>query len=173
MTQDKLKQFQKKDKSILVSGNNLNKIHFMLYSKSAEYAIQTMIYLSENPSDKPVMIATIAESYNIPYNFLAKIVQTLVKRRLVVTKRGRNGGINLARKSNNIYLNEIVDAIDGPPPEKELCAIGLDLCDDETPCPLHNQWKPIRKSIRDMLTRESLEELAHRVINKRKIMHPD
>ena len=80
---------------------------------------------------------------------------------------------NLARKSNNIYLNEIVDAIDGPPPEKELCAIGLDLCDDETPCPLHNQWKPIRKSIRAMLTRESLEELAHRVINKRKIMHPD
>ena len=84
----------------------------MLYSKSAEYAIQALIYLSENQTDKPTMIASIAEAYNIPYQFLAKIVQTLVKRNLVVAKRGRNGGINLSRKPKYIYLTEIIDAID-------------------------------------------------------------
>ena len=85
----------------------------MLYTKSAEYAIQAMIYLSENQTDKPTMIATIAEAYNIPYQFLAKIVQNLVKRNLVVAKRGRNGGINLSRNPKYIYLTEIIDAIDG------------------------------------------------------------
>lgn len=140
----------------------------MLYSKSAEYAIQAMIYLSENQTDKPIMISSIAEAYNIPYQFLAKIVQTLVKRRLVVAKRGRNGGIFLGRDPKTIYLYEIVDAVDGPPPEKEKCAIGLDLCSDESPCPLHHKWKPIRGEIRDMLSAENLEELAHRVIEKRK-----
>ena len=70
------------------------------------------------------MISSIAEAYNIPYQFLAKIVQTLVKRNLVVAKRGRNGGINLRRKPKYIYFTEIIDAIDGPPPEKERCVIG-------------------------------------------------
>ena len=130
-----------------------------------------MIYLSENQTDKPTMIATIAEAYNIPYQFLAKIVQNLVKRNLVVAKRGRNGGINLSRNPKGIYLTEIIDAIDGPPPETEKCVIGLDLCSDEAPCPLHHKWKPIRTDIREMLSSENLEELAHRVIEKRKIMN--
>ena len=143
----------------------------MLYTKSAEYAIQAMIYLSENQTDKPTMIAAIAEAYNIPYQFLAKIVQNLVKRNLVVAKRGRNGGIILSRNPKYIYLTEIIDAIDVPHPEKERCVIGLDLCSDESPCPLHHKWKPIRTDIREMLGTENLEELAHRVIEKRKIMN--
>ena len=51
-----------------------NKINFWLYSKSAEYAIQAMIYLSEHSSDKPIMVSKIAVVYNIPYQFLAKIM---------------------------------------------------------------------------------------------------
>ena len=142
----------------------------MLYTKSAEYAIQAMIYLSENQTDKPTMISAIAEAYNIPYQFLAKIVQNLVKRNMVSEKRGRNGRINLSREPKYIYLTEIIDAIDGPPPEAEKCVIGMDLCSDETPCPLHHKWKPIREDVREMLAAENLEELANRVIVKRKLM---
>tara|TARA_B100001964_G_scaffold54487_1_gene61658 strand:- start:1133 stop:1594 length:462 start_codon:yes stop_codon:yes gene_type:complete len=147
-----------------------NKINFMLYSKSAEYAIQAMVYLAEAKSEKPVMTAKIAKDYNIPYQFLAKIVQTLVKHRLIKATRGRTGGINLYRDAENIYLYQIVDAIDGPPPEEDQCAIGLDLCSDDTPCPLHHTWKPIKESIRKMLAEENLEELAHRVVEKRRLM---
>ncbi len=142
----------------------------MLYSKSAEYAIQAMIYLTEKKSENPTMISEIAEAYNIPYQFLAKIMQTLVKQRLVKATRGRNGGVNLARPSKEIFLNEIVHAVDGPPPEKDPCVVGLDLCSDETPCPLHAQWKPIKFQIREMLASEPLDDLAKRVIEKRKIM---
>jgi Rrf2 family protein len=133
----------------------------MLYSKSAEYAIQAMIYLSENKSEKPIMISKIAASYDIPYQFLAKIVQTLVKQRLVKATRGRNGGINLGRPAHEI---------DGPPPEREQCVIGLDLCSDETPCPLHDKWKPIRYKIAEMLAGEHLDDLAERVTAKREKM---
>ena len=142
----------------------------MLYSKSSEYAIQAMVYLAEAKSEKPVMTAKIAKDYNIPYQFLAKIVQTLVKHRLIKATRGRTGGINLYQDAENIYLYQIVDAVDGPPPEEEQCVIGLDLCSDATPCPLHHTWKPIKESIRKMLADENLEELAHRVVEKRKLM---
>ena len=142
----------------------------MLYSKSAEYAIQAMVYLAEAKSEKPVMTAKIAKDYSIPYQFLAKIVQTLVKHRLIKAIRGRTGGINLYQDAENIYLYQIVDAVDGPPPEEDQCVIGLDLCSDDTPCPLHHTWKPIKENIRKMLTDENLEELAHRVVEKRKLM---
>jgi Rrf2 family protein len=139
----------------------------MLYSKSAEYAIQAMIYLAENKSDKPIMIREIATAYGIPSQFLSKIMQTLVKQRFIKATRGRKGGINLAKPAREIYLNQIVYAIDGIPPEQEQCVIGLDLCSDDTPCPLHEQWKPIRHQLRHMLELESLDGLAKRVMDKR------
>ena len=146
------------------------KSKIMLYSKSAEYAIQAMIYLAEYKSDKPVMTSKISHEYDIPHQFLAKIVQTLVKHRLIKATRGRTGGINLYRDAKDIYLDQIVDAIDGPPYEEERCAIGLNLCSDDVPCPIHHSWKPIKKSIRSMLSHENLEELAHRVTEKRNKM---
>jgi len=142
----------------------------MLYSKSAEYAIQAMIYLAEHKPEKPVMIRKIAESYNIPYQFLAKIMQVLVKNRLIVATRGRTGGVKLGMDPKNIYLNQIVYAIDGLPPDQEQCVVGLDLCTDDAPCPLHDEWKPIRQRLRDLLAGEPLDDLAQRVIEKRKKM---
>ncbi len=146
------------------------KSRFMLYSKSAEYAIQAMIYLAEHKPEKPVMIRKIAESHNIPYQFLAKIMQILVKNRLIVATRGRTGGVKLGMDPKNIYLNQIVYAIDGLPPDQEQCVVGLDLCTDDAPCPLHDEWKPIRQRLRDLLAGEPLDDLAQKVIEKRKKM---
>ena len=143
----------------------------MFYSKSAEYAIQAMIYLAENKPDKPVMIHKIAKEYGIPSQFLSKIMQILVKQKLIKATRGRNGGINLAKPATEIYLNDIVYAVDGLPPDREQCVVGLDLCSDDMPCPLHHQWKPIRDQLKQMLQSESLEHLAKRVIEKRRLMH--
>ncbi|NQU27665.1 MAG: Rrf2 family transcriptional regulator [Candidatus Marinimicrobia bacterium] len=143
----------------------------MLYSKSAEYAIQAMIYLAEKNSPKPVMISEIAKAYNIPQQFLAKITQILVRHHLLLTVRGRNGGVLLGRPASEIYINKVVQAVDGPPPEHEQCVIGLDACSDEQPCPMHPKWSVIREQIKDMLEAENLEHLAKRVIEKRLAMH--
>ena len=143
----------------------------MLYSKSAEYAIQAMIYLTENKSDSPTMIHKIASSYGIPSQFLSKIMQSLVKHRLIHATRGRTGGVTLAKSPEKIYLNDIVVCIDGPILENPQCVIGLNLCSDEVPCPLHDQWKPIKEKMRQMLENESLKHLADRVIAKREKMN--
>lgn len=139
----------------------------MLYSKSAEYAIQAMIYLAEKNDPNPVMVGEIAKAYSIPQQFLAKIAQSLVKQRLLTAVRWRNGGLRLARPANEIKLNQVVYAVDGPPPENEVCVIGLDYCSDDAPCPLHHYWKPIREQIRNLLEEENLQHLANKVIEKR------
>ncbi|MFQ6616344.1 MAG: RrF2 family transcriptional regulator [Fidelibacterota bacterium] len=142
----------------------------MLFSKSVEYAIQAMIYLTRKESDRPVMIREIAESYGIPQQFLSKIVQTLVKHRILRAVRGRKGGVNLARPPEEIFLPQIVQAIEGPPPEEDVCVFGLDLCSDAQPCPLHDRWKHIKEDIDEMLESPNLAELARRVEEKHAVM---
>jgi Rrf2 family protein len=90
---------------------------------------------------------------------------------LIHATRGRTGGVTLAKSPKKIYLNDIVVSIDGPILENPQCVIGLNLCSDEVPCPLHDQWKPIKEKMRQMLENESLKHLADRVIAKREKMN--
>ena len=122
-----------------------------------EYSIQALIYLAEKDSTDPTMVSEVAKAYNIPHQFLAKITQTLVKHRLLSAVRGRKGGVMLAKPAKEIFLPQIIQAIEGPEPEEEQCVFGLDLCTDIQPCPLHHKWKVIREEIRDMMQGENLD----------------
>jgi Rrf2 family protein len=139
----------------------------MLYSKSAEYAIQAMLYLAENEEKGLAMVSSIAETYDIPKHFLAKLVQTLTKNHLIKSYRGRNGGIKLGREANKITLLQIVSAIEGPPPEQDMCVIGLDVCSDNVACPLHNQWQHVKTLVQDTLQHQTLEDLTEGMRSKR------
>ncbi len=139
----------------------------MLYSKSAEYTIQAMLYLAENEGQGRVMVSSIAEAYNIPKHFLAKLVQTLTRNHLLKSYRGRNVGIELDRPSEKITILQIVNAIEGPPPEQPTCVIGLDVCSDDAVCPLHKQWQHIVDLMHDTLSSETLLDLAEGMRQKR------
>ncbi len=143
----------------------------MIYSKSAEYAIQAMIYLAEHRNEDNIMVSKIAEDYNIPRHFLAKLVQSLAKHYLIKSVRGRNGGIKLSKPARDIRVIDIIYAVDGPPPEKEMCVIGLDICSDDVPCPLHDHWKLIKENIRVNIGHENLEILADRLKEKRQLLN--
>ncbi len=139
----------------------------MLYSKSAEYALQAMIYLAENENKGLSMVSSIADAYDIPKHFLAKLVQTLTRHHLVKSYRGRNGGIKLARSAASITMLQVVNAIEGVPPEHEMCVIGLDVCSEEVACPLHNQWEQIKTLVKNSLHDKTLAELATGMSQKR------
>lgn len=139
----------------------------MLYSKSAEYAIQAMIYLAEHETRGLAMVSTIAEAYDIPRHFLAKLVQSLTRDHLIKSFRGRNGGIKLARPAEKITLLQVIHAIEGPPPEPEMCVIGLDVCSDDVACPLHKQWRHIKDLVEETLHNQTLADLAVGMRHKR------
>ena len=140
----------------------------MLYSKSVEYALQAMLYLAEHEGEGLAMVSSIAEAYNIPKHFLAKLVQTLTRNHLIKSYRGRNGGIKLGRAADKTTVLNIVNAIEGLPPERDMCVIGLDECSDAVPCPLHNQWQHIKNLIDDTLSHQTLADLAEGMREKRR-----
>lgn len=140
-----------------------------MFTESVKHAIQAMIYLAVN-QDKLVMVSTIAEDYNIPKYYLAKIVQTLSKHNLIKSLRGRNGGIKLNKPAKDIRVIDIIHVIDGPPPEQEMCIFGLDICSDSVPCPVHDVWKTMKNDLNEKLIHQDLEKLAKEVHKKHKIL---
>ena len=136
-----------------------------MFSESVKHAIQAMIYLASN-NNQLVMVNQIAEEYDIPKYYLAKLVQTLVKHHLIKSVQGRNGGIRLNKPSTKIKIIDIIHAIEGPSPEKEMCIFGLDECSDFVPCPIHPEWKKMKLELNDKILNRNLNNLNKELMKK-------
>ncbi len=121
-----------------------------------------MIYLaaSEDHNDQEfVSVRKIADELDISFHFLTKIFQTLNKEELVISCRGPKGGVALGRPAKDIDLLDIIEKIDGSQ-RLDSCLMGLPTCSDESPCPLHDQWKENRKGLKKLFTESNLGELV-------------
>ena len=132
----------------------------MLYSNPCEYAIRAMTELAQQPEGTWVSVAAIVEATDLPKAYLGKILKELVREDLLHSIRGPGGGYRLARAAAEISLLDVKHAIDG---ERDLkrCAVGLDPCSDETPCPLHTEFKQLREMIREYLASTTLASIVH------------
>ncbi|MEJ5260474.1 MAG: Rrf2 family transcriptional regulator [Anaerohalosphaeraceae bacterium] len=86
----------------------------MKISRSTGYALIAVGYIAQNYKEGAVLAARISKEYNIPLEYLLKILQQLVRANVLRSKRGPRGGFFLARPAENISLLEIIEAVDGP-----------------------------------------------------------
>jgi Rrf2 family protein len=134
----------------------------MIFSRTSQYAVQALIYMATQPVGTPVLNKDIASRLGVPAPYLAKILQSLAKGNLLFSFRGRLGGFCLSDNGNKISLMQILLLTEGPTFTKN-CLLGLKNCSDETACPLHFRWIPVRKKIIELLEETTLEKLAKAV----------
>jgi len=137
---------------------SLNYIDTMFLSKTCSYAIRAAIYLAEFPGQKYVPIKEISGKLGISFHFLTKILQMLTARNLLVSFRGPNGGIALAKPATDISILEIIEAVDGST-LFEACLLGLKSCDDKNPCWMHEQWSGERERLRELFKTTSIQKI--------------
>jgi len=131
----------------------------MMFSRPVEYAIRAMTMLASQKPGKLTGARTISEVENIPMPFLWKVLRILARRKLVRSFKGIRGGYELARPAEKITINDIFLATDGTD-FRETCVLGLPECDDQYPCPLHEQWRQIRSRMTELLDHTSVADLA-------------
>ncbi|MBI4547924.1 MAG: Rrf2 family transcriptional regulator [Ignavibacteriae bacterium] len=136
-----------------------------IFSKSCEYAIQAMLYLAVQEEKHQILLKDISVALNIPYYFLSKVLQTLVRRGLVVSYKGSGGGFSLDRPSSEISLIDIIRAVDGEEVFNR-CILGFGGCDNQNPCPLHESWKKATQDILPALYNKTLRELSQEMKHK-------
>ena len=140
-----------------------------MFSESVKHSIQAMMHLAENDGNL-ILVSQIAEIYDLPKHYLAKLVQTLSRHHLIQSVPGRNGGIRLNKPAIEIKIIDIIHAIDGPPPEHEMCVFGLDKCSDDVPCPIHSDWKQMKLGLESKLFNRNLDELNKELKKKHKLL---
>jgi len=87
----------------------------MRIGKSTEYALLAVGYIARHQEEKGIVLSqTIAKAYNIPLEYLLKVLQQLVKANVLRSKRGPRGGFNLARPTSKINTLQVIEAVDGP-----------------------------------------------------------
>ncbi len=134
----------------------------MIFSKACEYVIRATIYIALQSMEKQrASLKDISAEIESPEAFTAKILQMLVKRGLITSVKGAQGGFEIEIKNmNRIMLEDIVMAIDGGFNEK-LCVLGLKECSQKHPCPVHDKYKFIKSDLKSMLQNTNLQEMVH------------
>ena len=136
----------------------------MILSRTSQYAIQALIYIATRSPGEPVLNRQIADHLGVPTAYLAKIMQSLCRGNLLYSYRGRQGGFCLREDGEKIDLMQIITLIEGVGFTED-CVLGLKICSDETACPVHAKWKPIKEKIVALLHDQTLDRLSAAVIS--------
>ena len=86
----------------------------MRISRSTGYGLVAAGYIAQHCKDAPVLAQRVSKEYNIPLEYLLKILQQLVRADVLRSKRGPRGGFTLARTADKISMLQIVEAVEGP-----------------------------------------------------------
>jgi len=131
-----------------------------MFSKACEYGIRAMLYIARRSKEGTrVGIREISKAIDSPEPFMAKILQDLSRKGLVLSIKGPNGGFYMHLNHLQISLADIVSAIDGD----QLftgCGLGLKACNEKKPCPIHYQFKALREDLKKMLQATAVGEFT-------------
>ena len=83
-------------------------------SKKADYALLAMRHLAARGEKEALSARELAEEYGIPPELLAKVLQKLVRARLLASHQGIHGGYGLGRPAQSISVADVIQAVDGP-----------------------------------------------------------
>ena len=133
--------------------------HVLRISRKIDYGLRAMIYLSALPSGSVVPFREIAREMEVPEDFLAKILKTLVDQGLVKSSRGPHGGYALGRSPGEISFLDVIEAVEGPI-ALNVCLDGDDACGHSTCCTMMSVWKLGQERMLDVYRQVRLSDLA-------------
>ena len=130
-----------------------------MYSRTTRYAFHLLGTLARR-RDALVSGEELAGLTGIPANYLSKILNQLRKSGFVESQKGWGGGFRLDERALDRPIMDVLEALEGPTQVFDDCAFGLPKCDENHPCPLHDQWEQIRNASDRMLETTRISDLA-------------
>lgn len=120
-----------------------------MLTNASKYAIRAVLYLSEKvESNEKLSGKDISNNLDIPDAFIAKLLQKLAKAKIVSSSKGPKGGFFMNEENLNKRIQDVILAIDN----KDIfegCFMGLPVCSDENPCPIHHIVAPFKENLQE------------------------
>ena len=117
-------------------------------------------YMASKGSHRVVNTKEIAEAYRIPVELLAKVLQKLGKRGLILSHNGPKGGYLLAKPPTDISVLTVIQAIEGRLGITECYHNEDSQCLQMSRCTIRTPLRNIQNSIYAMLDSMSIEDMS-------------
>ncbi|HEY9595799.1 MAG TPA: RrF2 family transcriptional regulator [Spirochaetia bacterium] len=131
----------------------------MRITTKGRYGLRAVINLAMSNHNRPVSIASIAGEEKVSSEFLEQIFYKLKKAGLIRSVRGPGGGFVLEKKPAEISVQDILAAV-GETHGLTPCTLRRKtLCDRPVPCPAHDVWTGLQKTMEDYLTSVTLKDI--------------
>lgn len=131
-----------------------------MLSYTCKTAVKAVIYIAtQSKSTQKSSIKEVASHINASEHTVGKILQSLVRQRIINSLKGPSGGFFIDKNQEQRPIIDIVNAIDG----KEVftgCGLGLTKCSATHPCPIHDQYKIARDLIQQLFKVNKIADLC-------------
>ena len=132
----------------------------MKRTTKGRYAVTAMLDLALHFGEGPITLADIAQRQGISLSYLEQLFSRLRKRSLVSSVRGPGGGYSLGRDAADIYVGEVITAVDENM-DTTRCH-GAHNCQNNGRCLTHDLWSDLSNQIYTYLNKISLQDLMDR-----------
>ncbi len=135
----------------------------MQYNKSTRYALHAALEMAL-ADGRPATSSQVADRYSIPDNVVAKVLQQLTRSGVATGVRGVGGGYKLARRMEDVTVQDIIDIFE-PAPSTDTCmlrGVSGDKCPGETlpRCRLMGLFEEVDETVRSTFASVSLATLV-------------
>ncbi len=130
----------------------------MRLSKSSEYAIRLVLWLTSASPKSYVKLSEIASDLDISFYQLSKVAQRLISNGLLDSLTGPQGGVLLASNGDKLTLMDILVVTDADA-FTERCILGIENCNEDNQCIMHPHWQKANQSLNSMFAIE-IKDLA-------------
>ena len=136
-----------------------------MLSKNSEYALRALVYIQlQNWEGRRPGVIEIAGGTGIPVAYLAKILQTLTRHKVIHSRKGRGGGFFFEEGSPPPALYEVIHVMEGDACF-EKCGFGFKSCSDTNPCPLHERYVQVRESFLSLAREETIGSISRKILD--------
>ncbi len=128
-----------------------------MISQTVEYALRAVVYLAaEAPGHRTT--EQIAKATRVPAAYLSKVLQSLARAKIVVSRRGIGGGMTLAHGPADLTILAVVNAVE-PIQRIRSCPLGL-AAHGVRLCPLHRRLDAALESVERAFGETTLAEVV-------------
>ncbi len=133
----------------------------MKLSTRARYAIRMMLDIANSGyEEQPVRLSEVADRTGISRRYLDQVVMPLKSASLLLGVKGRRGGYQLARPTDQIRLGDIVEATIGPVTLVD-CVMSPETCERSDECVCRTLYRLLSASMRVTLDKFTLADLSN------------
>jgi Rrf2 family iron-sulfur cluster assembly transcriptional regulator len=134
----------------------------MKLSTRGRYAVMAMVDIGQQGGSRPVSLAEISCRQEISQEYLEQLFLKLRKSGLVDSARGPGGGYRLSREADDIFVYDIIAAVDEPMKMTRCEGDAVEGCVKGERCCTHDLWSSIGRQVNTFLANVSLDDVVNR-----------